>query len=786
MSWTVTETDQLDPQAVDRQGNKFLVGNGYLGYRGTLEEYTREQKVAVIVAGLYDQVGDQWREPVNLPNGGYLRASYQGQPLHALTSRRESHTQTLDLYRGLHVRRTVFLTDDGNKITVAARRFLSLAQPHLFCLQYQVEAARSCTLSFEAGIDGEVWDLNGPHLEAFSAVQSGELIALSARTHEQGVRVVVTEALLGAGPAPACRQEPQRILRTFSLALTAGQPQTLTKFVAFHTDRDGSGPGRASADPICASADPVSAAQATCQAATNAGFDRLLEEHSALWAARWQRCDIQIEGDAEAQAALRFSLYHLLAIAPTHASDVSIPARGLSGQVYKGAIFWDTEIFMLPFFSHTFPALARNLLLYRYHTLDGARRKAQAYGFRGAFYAWESQDTGDDACTLFNVTDVFTQRPMRTYFRDKQYHISADIVYAFWRYYALTGDDRLWLEGGAEVVYECARFFLSSLYYRPEKRRYEMLDVTGPDEYHERVHNNAYTNWLIAHTFEVCLKVSAHLQAHYPALAAQLLDRLDFRTDLAVMSEVLPRFYQPAPEPAAGPVAGPASDIIPQFDGYFELEDVSLADLLGRKLHPHEYLGGGNGLATTTQILKQADVILGLYLLGDTYSPAVKAANWEYYEPRTEHGSSLSACSYSMIAAQIGKVDWAYRYFLKTATIDLTGDSKQYVGPLYIGGTHPAANGGAWLAAVCGLCGVSSAEETLVIRPRLPQHWTRVSLPLTFRGQPLLITLTQAAVTVQAVSPVATQVQVQIGEQVAVLPAAQPLTLPWHPEAVTA
>ena len=244
------------------------------------------------------------------------------------------------------------------------------------------------------------------------------------------------------------------------------------------------------------------------QQAADIGFEDLLDEHSKLWSERWADCDIQIEGDTSAQQALRFSMYHLLSIVPTHTQHASIPRGACRVRCIKGAIFWDTEIFMLPFFTHVFPAIARNLLLYRYHTLDGARRKAREYGYRGAFYAWESQDTGDDACTLFNVTDVFTNRPMRTYFRDKQIHISADIAYAFWQYFTVTGDVSIWRDGGAEVVFECARFFLSYLYFNPDKQRYEILDVTGPDEYHERVHNNAFTNRLVAHTFEVCQRIA--------------------------------------------------------------------------------------------------------------------------------------------------------------------------------------------------------------------------------------------------------------------------------------
>jgi trehalose/maltose hydrolase-like predicted phosphorylase len=435
----------------------------------------------------------------------------------------------------------------------------------------------------------------------------------------------------------------------------------------------------------------------------------------------------------------------------THAS---IPARGLSGQVYKGGIFWDTEIFMLPFFDVGFPELARNLLLYRYHTLDGARRKAREYGFRGAFYAWESQDTGDDACTLFNVTDVFTNRPMRTYFRDKQVHISADVVYAFWQYYTLTGDVSIWAQGGAEVVFECARFFASYLYYRPELQRYEVLDVTGPDEYHERVHNNAFTNWMVAHTLDVCLKVADLMQQQSPQIYASVFDNVEAQQDLVTIRQMAEGIYRPESVARQG--------VIPQFDGYFSLEDVSMQDLLARRLDPHEYLGGGNGLATTTQILKQADVVLGLFLFGEQFSLENKQANWDYYEPRCENGSSLSACSYSMIAAQLGRVDWAYKYFMKTATIDITGEGKQYVGPLYIGGTHPAANGGAWMAAIFGLCGFHCDETILHVHPHLPASWQQVEFPVKFKGQSLRVAITHQSITLTEEKPLTVSLSVEV------------------------
>ncbi len=195
-------------------------------------------------------------------------------------------------------------------------------------------------------------------------------------------------------------------------------------------------------------------------------------------------------------------------------------------------------------------------------------------------------------------------------------------------------------------------------------------------------------------------------------------------------------------------------------------------------MHPHEYLGGGNGLATTTQIIKQADVVLTLFLFDHRLPPRNQVANWEYYEPRTEHGSSLSACSYSLIAAQIGKVDWAYKYFMKTATIDLTGEGKQYVGTLYIGGTHPAGNGGAWMSAVFGLCGIQAAGEILAIQPHLPSHWKKVALSLVFRGQKLKITLTPASVTVQLTRPFHLPFSISVGGQTYDLPEAGHISVP--------
>ncbi|QUL53073.1 glycoside hydrolase family 65 protein [Paenibacillus tritici] len=744
MNWIVSE-HSFESDRITTNGNKYMTGNGYMGFRGVLEEYGKEQLTAVTLAGVYDRSGDKWREPVNAPNGLYTVISCDGEVLSVLETEPLAHTQSLDLRSAVHRRETVFSTREGGRLTLTAERFVSMDQLHVLAAKWTVHSTVDCRVEIKTGMDSRVWDINGPHLlEQRIQSVSGALLS-TAVTGELRLPVAVAE-LAEFGLAERVTDtgtdnnmdirmgvntdtDPELALRHLSFDAKAGETYEWIKYVAVFTGLDAEG-------------DPGEAAVSTVRSAAGEGYAGLLEAHRQKWEERWSRSDCVIVGDEEAQLALRYSIYQLLIIAPTMSEKVSIPARGLSGQVYKGAVFWDTEMFMLPFFLHSDPGIARNLMMYRIHTLDGARRKAAEYGYTGAFYAWESQDSGDDACTLFNVNDVFTGRPMRTYFRDKQIHISADVVHGIWEYIKFTGDNSILADGGAEVIWECARFYYSYAYYNPLKKRYELLDVTGPDEYHERVNNNAFTNALVQEALEIALRAAELLEDNYPAVYAELAESFAGGPFLAEFTEMLEQLYVPQPDPD--------SLLIEQFDRYFKLEEVTLAELKSRVIHPHEYWGGGNGLATTTRILKQADVVLMLNLFKGKFSREVKQANWEFYEPRTEHGSSLSACIYALTAADIGIPDWGYPYFMRTATVDLTGESKQYVGDLYIGGTHPAANGGAWMAAVLGFAGVQYDGGTVTLNPALPKAWKSVQVPLVLRGSSFRLEIGREAIVVTA------------------------------------
>jgi kojibiose phosphorylase len=720
-----------EKESIMRNGNVYQIANGYMGYRGTLDEFGPDELVGITLAGIYDRVGDAWREPVNAPNGGFTQVALDDTEISALSTGITKHRQSLNFENAVFERETEF--ESKRKILkIKSTRFLSANQPNSGVIRYSLTVDQAARIRIRTGIDYNIWDLNGPHLLKLTPKKQDGILLVQGVTNETGKRVVVAEAVGLDFGKETHATNGKKNLRVITLNAEAGKTYTFCKYFAVFTEND----------PVTK---PVSEAAISCVRQARAlGYEACLNQHNAQWAKKWEHCDVKIEGDDEAQQALRYSIFQLLIVAPVNGSANSIPARALSGQVYKGAIFWDTEMFMFPFFLYTCPEKAVELMRYRIKTLDGARRKAktEGAGYRGAFYAWESQESGDDACTYFNIGDPFTKRDLRTHFRDKQVHISGDVAIAMWEYFKITGDDSLLLEGGAEVILECARFYYSYAYFKKDKNRYEILDVIGPDEYHERVNNNAFTSMVAKATFEIANAVVNYLKQKYPGQFKVLVKKMDIARELPLFVEAAGLLYVPQPDEKTG--------VIEQFDAYYKLKETTIEALKARMMHPHEYLGAGQGLAVPTKIIKQADVVMMLNLFKDRYSDKIKKANWEYYEPRTEHGSSLSACAYAMVAADIGKLDRAYNYFLKTAKIDIEAEYKTYVGTIFIGGSHPAANGGAWMTAVFGFGGVKANAKQVAINPKLYKKWKALHFNLAHQGDRFSIKITPKDVTVAA------------------------------------
>ncbi len=670
----------FDEKDIVRFGNKYMAGNGYIGCRGTPDEFGKSEFAGLNVAGIYDGVPGKWRENINAFNPLYMALYMDGEELNVRSRKVRSHEISLDLTTGEFSRTTVFETEYG-EVTLQTSRFVSYAHRTQIFSRTKI-TAKAGGLTLRVAVDPDVWELNGPHYKNVRKSGGERSLRIEAETCELSVPVSVECRY----SAPVVAQDNESC-GLINVELGEGGVFVLDRVANVMVD--GESPSWQS-------------------------YDEAKADHLAAWQSAWKRSRVTIRGDARADFALAYSIYHLLILAPK--GDYSIAARGLSGQTYKGAVFWDTEIFMLPFYLAVLPECAKRLVMYRINTLPEAVKKAQSYGYGGAFYAWESQN-GYDACTDFNVTDVFTHRPVRTYFRDKQIHISADVAYAILLYYARTGDDGLMLGGGLKTVLMCAEFGRTYSYYNHIKKRYELLDVIGPDEYHERVNNNAYTNYMFWKTTEDGIACAEAFSCRYPREYAAIIAELP-ENIIGNLKEWAQNLYLPAPD---------GDGIIEQFDGYFAHEDVSVGEVRSRLADPREYWGGSGGVATATRVIKQADVIMLFNLYPDLFPVDIQRANYNFYEKYTEHGSSLSRCSYALTACRTGMSESAYEDFLRSAETDLCGESKQWAGEVYIGGTHPAASGGAWQTAVCGFCGLHYDGAKPDISPILPRQFSGVS-----------------------------------------------------------
>ena len=709
--WSLKQNG-YDPKETIKNGNRFLIANGYMGVRGTVEEAEPVDLPAINLAGVYDQNGDKWREPVNAPYV-FIKLILNGRELSLKAAEPLSHSLSICYRHGVFERKT-----DFGAAKIGTKRIASLADPHLIASQVSVSFAEDGEAVLIMGLCTDIWDINGPHLFDFHC-KEGEPLLCEAVTGEKQIPVCVAQAVkYDFDAVETFRTNGKGIFRVLRFHTEKGDVRTGSLFTAVYTGQDDPSPSRS--------------AELLCERAKRQGWGSCFHKNAEAWENIWKTCETDLEGDEKAALSLHASQYYLNSIAPRHRGNLSIAARGLSGQTYKGAVFWDTEIFLFPMFVRTQPEIARSLLRYRIETLPGARKKAAEYGYRGAFYAWESQEGGREGCTDFNVVDVFTHRPVRTYFRDKQIHISADIVYAMQQYCNITGDRSLLLDGGAEVILECARFYLSRMSRQFDRDTVDLVDVIGPDEYHERVTNNAFTNRMV----KFCLTSALNLREQFadePVFLKSLIQKLDYEKDWELIRDAVKNLRGPKER----------DGVTEQFDGYFSLEDCTLEEVRSRLCDPREYWGGDHGVAGPTQIIKQADVIALMELFPEDFTDEQVAASWNYYESRTEHGSSLSACMYALTACRIGKMEKAWELFQKTAEIDLISGGKQWAGEIYIGGTHPASNGGAWMIAVLGFAGLQIKNEELTLSPRLPKQIRNIRFRIRYRGSLYLFTVTQ-------------------------------------------
>jgi trehalose/maltose hydrolase-like predicted phosphorylase len=461
-------------------------------------------------------------------------------------------------------------------------------------------------------------------------------------------------------------------------------------------------------------------AEAALARAREKGPEGGYEAHARLWRSRWEESDVVVEGDDPAQAALRFAVYQLNSAVDPRPRGVSVGARGLTGDAYLGHVFWDTEVFMLPFYIYTWPEAARALLDYRYRTLPAAREKARRLGYRGALYAWESADTGQEVTPPYVLSPTGEVIAIRN--GDMEHHVSAAVAYAVWQYWTATRDEAFLMTEGAEILIETARFWASRV--QRESDGYHIRHVIGPDEYHEDVDDNVYTNAMARWNIERGLETAALLAGRQPERWTDLARTLDVNEgELEQWREVVQGIFVGS---------DPATGVPEQFAGYFGLEYVDLSRYEDRTAPMDVILGRER--TQRSQIVKQADVLMLPALLPQALPWAVQERTFDYYEPRTGHGSSLSPPMHALVAARMGRLETAERYFHETAAIDLSDSMGNSAG-----GIHMASLGGLWQAAVLGFGGMSVKDDTLAFEPRLPPSWREMRFAVAWRGRRLAV-----------------------------------------------
>ncbi|MBN1828097.1 MAG: glycoside hydrolase family 65 protein [Deltaproteobacteria bacterium] len=724
--WTLTQRG-LEIEKSRYFETIFTQSNGALGIRGYYEEDDpdipsfREGYLAGITSELYGSARKACLKPgevrdfpqmVTAPDLFSCRTHVHGEPFLMTSGKLEKFERKLHLREGLLQRRVEWVSPKGHRTELFFERFVSAADPGLLCQRITViPHDRDGDLELGFHINGtpptrlrhgnrSVPNYPNYHLDALAAGSEGNLGLLSLETRNQRYTLSIGSRIKGAKFECAEHDPliPDKLIQNIRCAMIKDQPSCVERFIVLATTREGiekdalEGNIRSRLDTCC-----------------NKGYDALLQEHRQVWDKRWETADIEIEGSEHDQMIVRFNTFHLIQSAPFHTDTLSIPARGYSFDRYQGHIFWDTETFMLPQFIFSLPAAARNLLAFRYNTLPAARENAASLGGKGAAFGFKlDPNEGKDASLGGPFTRIL--------------HQNGDIAYALDQYLRITGDRDFLGRMGIDIVVDTARFYAGEA-EKDEDGRYHLNDMIGPDELYEPNRDNAYTNLLARFNLRLGARLLNELDCNDPQVAKSARRRLDVKSEEpAHWSEIADHLCIPT-------VPGLDAEV-PLMDEFFMGKPEADMDgwLLNSgdprlwKIPPKD--------VRNYRTVKQADVILAMFLLQQEFSIEQMSAAYDFYESRTLHSSSLSYNTHAVVAALLGRVGQAYDYFQRSAAMDLDNlhDATR-------DGLHSASQGGSWQAVVMGFCGMALNEKGLTFNPHLPPAWKAVRFSIVDKGQ---------------------------------------------------
>jgi len=732
-AWRMVES-RFMPTTYERAETIFALSNGYLGIRGTHDEGRPALQAGSFVNGFHDTwkivhaedaygLARTGQTIVNVPDATILKLYVDDEPLFLPTARLRHYSRVLDMRAGTLVRELTWATAAGKRVIVRSTRLVSLEHRHVAAIAYEVVLPDN---SAPVAISSQLLNRQDsasrdepepgkkdprvatklPHrvLHAEIAELDGLRMRFGYRTASSGMTLgVAVEHLLETQAthhvSDVCTDDGAELVITADAE--PGVPIRIVKYVTYQSSRS------------APTAELVARCERTLERVAHDGFEDLVHAQRRALDRFWDRADVRVsvaEDGELVQQAVRWNIFQV-GQATWRAEGAGVPAKGLTGQAYEGHYFWDTEIYVLPFLAYTQPRIARNLLRFRHSMLGLAREHARELNLEGAKFPWRTIN-GLEASAYYQAGTA-------------QYHINADIAYAILRYVAVRGDDDFLVEVGAEMLVETARLW-ADLGFHGDDGRFHIHSVTGPDEYTTVVNDNTYTNLMARLNLNYAASVVRHLQEDrpddYKALAA----------DTRLRAEEVDAW-----EAAAANMEVPYDErrrIHPQDENFLEREvwdiDATPPEQFPLLLHFHPLV------IYRHQVIKQADIVLAMFLLGNEFSPEDKRRNFDYYDALTTGDSSLSACMQAVVAAEIGYGDIALDYFRYALLMDLAD-----VAGNVSDGVHIASAAGVWQALVFGFGGVRDHEGHLSIDPRLPEPWESLEFSVRFRGRQVRVRL---------------------------------------------
>lgn len=708
------------PHSLNKYASIMACGNGYIGIRAAHEEdYTRQTR-GMYLAGLYHQAGrNETTELINLPDITGIDVELDGINFTLLSGDILEWQRELAFANGELRRSVVWRSPDGKRYRLESRRFASLDQLSLAAIQISITPLDAVSqIVLKTGIDATQTNSGRQHLDEVSVrVFDQHYMQGVYETQDRTSDVVISAFCQLSTKSDSCFTAKNRRLSVHhSLTVAQGDTVTLEKIV-WVTHRS---------DKSLSQASFARSALADLKVYAARGYNALLESSSYAWKDVWLDARVEVtSAEHQDQIALDYAVWHLTTMTPAHDERSSIAAKGLTGEGYKGHVFWDTEIFLLPFHLFTRPQVARSLLRYRWLNLSGAREKARRNGWPGALFPWESAASGQEETPEFAAINIRTGMRQKVASALAEHHIVADITWAVVAYWQATHDDAFMRNEGLTLLIETATFWMGRA--TEIKGRLEIHDVIGPDEYTEHVNNNAYTNYLAWHNVASACRFMAMFgreDAGFTQNAKQFLARLWL------------------PEPRT-------DGVIPQDDSFMAKPAIDLSRYKAKAGKQTILLDYSRAEVNEMQILKQADVVMLNYLLPERFTPQQCVANLAFYEPRTIHDSSLSKAIHGIVTARCGDTEGAYAFWRDGVAIDLGDDPHSSDD-----GIHAAATGAIWSGVIQGFAGMQIVEGELHLAPKLPAHWRRLAFPLRWRNARMHFAFENEVLTIDTSSPV--------------------------------